>query len=141
MIPMKYLCKQGGGDGVSPPLAWTPGPSGTMSYALVMRDQSIGGFLHWVAWDIPVGVNGLPEGVENVYAPSDPAGMKQAPFNQNVVGYFGPCSPNSVNDYEITIYAIDAATIDTLNESSNKDDAEKAILQHEIASTKLTGKS
>jgi len=125
-IPSANVCVSGGGANQSPVLSWTAGPAGTQSYAIVMRDLDFqSGFLHWVIWDIPV--NTLPAGIENVYEPSAPAGAKQAPFNQGLVGYYGPCSPNSVNTYQFTVYAIPSATLSGLSSSSSKQEAAAAI--------------
>lgn len=142
MIPEVYECQSGGGDNISPPLAWTPGPAGTQSYAIVMRDLDfMSGFIHWVIWDIPANVMSLPENVEQVYQPAVPAGAKQAPFNGNNVGYYGPCSPNSVNTYELTIYAIDVPTLPGLDNTTPKQEAAQAIVDAMTASAKLAGES
>jgi Raf kinase inhibitor-like YbhB/YbcL family protein len=141
-IPEKYECQTGGGENVSPPLAWTAGPSGTQSYAIVMRDLDFqNGFLHWVMWDIPAATLSLPEDVEQVYEPATPAGAKQAPFNGNQIGYFGPCSPSSTNTYEITVYAIPDASLTTLDQNSTKQEAADAITAAATASAKLAGES
>jgi len=141
MIPKKYECTSGGGQSVSPPLSWTAGPAGTQSYAIVMRDLDFNGFLHWVIWDIPGNLRALPENVQQVYQPSDPAGAKQAPFNGTVTGYYGPCSPSSVNTYELTIYAIPTATLAGLSQTSTKTQAADAIVAAATASAKLSGES
>ena len=142
MFPQENVCMNGGGQNLSPPLAWTPGPTGTMSYAIVMRDLDFqNGFLHWVIWDIPADVLSLPEGVENTYQPSIPAGAKQAPFNNQLVGYLGPCSPNSVNTYEFTLHAIGSATLGGLDQNSTKAQAAAAVEAASIASTSLSGES
>lgn len=142
VIPEIHECESGGGQNTSPPLSWTPGPAGTQSYAIVMRDLDFqNGFLHWVIWDIPAATAALPQGVEQTYQPADPAGAKQAPFNGAVVGYYGPCSPNSVNTYEFTVYAIDVATLPGLDQTSTKQEAEQAIVEAALASTKLAGES
>lgn len=139
-IPSANVCVSGGGANQSPVLSWTAGPAGTQSYAIVMRDLDFqSGFLHWVIWDIPV--NTLPAGIENVYQPSAPAGAKQAPFNQGLVGYYGPCSPNSVNTYQFTVYAIPSATLSGLSASSSKQEAAAAIEAAAIASASLSGES
>lgn len=141
-IPTANVCTNGGGSNLSPVLSWTAGPSGTLSYAIVMRDLDFqSGFLHWVIWDIPASTMTLPEGIENVYQPSAPAGAKQAPFNQGLVGYLGPCSPNSVNTYQFTVYAIDSATLSGLSQSSSKQEAAAAIEAAAIASASLSGES
>jgi Raf kinase inhibitor-like YbhB/YbcL family protein len=141
-IPEKYECEDGGGDNVSPPLAWGEGPAGTQSYAIVMRDLDFNnGFIHWVIWDIPAATLSLPENVEQVFQPSVPAGAKQAPFNGALIGYFGPCSPNSVNTYEMTLYALPDATLSGLDDNSTKAQAATAIEGAALASTTLSGES
>jgi Raf kinase inhibitor-like YbhB/YbcL family protein len=142
-IPTKYECETAsGGTNVSPPLAWTGAPTGTQSYAIVMRDLDFNnGFLHWVMWDIPAATVSLPEDVDQVFEPAVPAGAKQAPFNGNQIGYFGPCSPNSVNTYEITVYALPSATLPGLDETSSKTEAADAIVDAALGSAKLSGES
>jgi len=142
MIPEVHECESGGGDNVSPELIWTAGPAGTMSYAVVMRDLDfMGGFLHWVIWDIPVSPLGLPEGVEGVFEPDDPSGAKQAPFNANTIGYYGPCSPQNTNTYQFTVYAIPTATLDGLDDNSTKMQAVTAIEGAALASVAFAGES
>jgi hypothetical protein len=53
-------------DGVSPALRWDAVP-GALSYAIIMEDPDsapIKPFVHWLAWNIPGTVNGLPEGLQ-----------------------------------------------------------------------------
>jgi Raf kinase inhibitor-like YbhB/YbcL family protein len=126
---------------VSPPLAWGPGPAGTESYAIVMRDLDFGGgFLHWVIWDIPKNTLSVPENIEHIYQPSTPAGSKQAIFAGVVYGYFGPCSPG-VNTYELTLYALPDAALPGVDQNSTKQAVATAIAGAALASTTLTGES
>ncbi len=142
MIPQEHECEMDGGQNVSPPLTWTPGPPGTMSYAVVMRDLDfMNGFLHWVIWDIPSTTTSLPSNVEGVYQPAVPAGAKQAPFGGGTTGYFGPCSPNLTNTYEFTVYAIGVGTLPGLDQQSSKGSAEAAILGAALAEAALSGES
>jgi len=52
----RYGCS---GASLSPPLTWTPGPAGTLSYALIMEDQQASGtrfgqpWVHWNLFNIP----------------------------------------------------------------------------------------
>jgi Raf kinase inhibitor-like YbhB/YbcL family protein len=140
-IPTVHECSPAG-QNQSMPLAWTPGPQGTQSYAIVMRDLDFQmGFIHWVIWDIPANVMSLPQDVQHAYQPSIPAGAKQAPFNGQVTGYYGPCSPNSVNTYELTLYAIPTATIAGLTQMTSKAQAATAIVNAATATAKLSGES
>ncbi len=144
-IPKKYECVSGGGESKSPPLAWSGAPATTMSYAIVMRDLNFTPngkpFIHWAIWDIPSTAMGLPEGVEQTANPANVTGAKQAKFNDQVIGYYGPCSPSSVNTYEITLYAIPTATLGGVTTASTKIQAADAIEAAKVASTKLAGKS
>ena len=75
-IPAEQQCTAiSGGLNVSPPLTWTPGPAGTQSYAIVMKDVGLP-FTHWVIWDIPSAVLNLPRGVENAFQPVNVTGAK-----------------------------------------------------------------
>ena len=142
MIPQRHLCSSGGGQNISPALTWTAGPAATQSYAVIMRDLDyMNGFLHWVIWDIPASALALPENVDHTYQPAAPAGAKQAPFNGSVTGYYGPCSPSSVNTYEFTVYALPNATLPGLTQQSTKEQASSAIVGAALASAKLSGES
>jgi Raf kinase inhibitor-like YbhB/YbcL family protein len=141
-IPEVYECENGGGDNISPPLAWTEGPPGTMAYAIVMRDLDFqSGYLHWVIWDIPVGTTSLPQDVEHEFEPATPAGAKQADVQGVFYGYFGPCSPNSVNTYQWTVHAVDVATLPNLDMNSSLEEAADAVEAASIASATLSGES
>jgi Raf kinase inhibitor-like YbhB/YbcL family protein len=53
------------GSGVSPDLAWSGVPDGATTLALIVHDPDaplVDGFVHWVLYGIPVGVDGIPEG-------------------------------------------------------------------------------
>jgi Raf kinase inhibitor-like YbhB/YbcL family protein len=142
-IPEKYACNSAdsGAQNASPPLAWSPGPAGTESYAIVMRDLDFGnGFLHWVMWDIPKGTLSIPENIEHVYQPSTPAGAKQAIFQGAVYGYFGPCSPG-VNTYELSVYALPEATLPGVDQNSTKQAVASAIAGAALAVATLSGES
>jgi len=60
MIPNRYTC---GGDNISPPLSWEALPDGTKSLALIVDDPDAPGgtFVHWVVYDLPADLEGLPE--------------------------------------------------------------------------------
>lgn len=140
MWDAKYECTNcnNGGQNTSPELAWTAGPAGTLSYAVVMRDLDfMNGFVHWALWDIPANELGLPEAIPAGFTPGAPApaGCHQAG------SYLGMCSCNSVNTYQITVYAIDAASIAGLDAGSTKADAAAAIEAAAIASATISGES
>jgi len=61
-IPKKFSCD---GSDVSPELSWSGAPPGTKSFALIADDPDApaGTWTHWVLFDLPAAVTGLPEGV------------------------------------------------------------------------------
>src|SRR3990172_6117782 len=60
-IPIRYTVD---GDDLSPPLAWSSVPEGTVSLALLMDDldEHGGAKAHWVLFNLPPDIEGLPEG-------------------------------------------------------------------------------
>ena len=92
-----------GNINTSPQLVWTPGPAGTMSYAVVFTDKS-NNLIHWVIYDVPASATGLPANVQKAYMPANVAGAKQTlSFQAGVRGYLGPCPPE-LHTYEFVVY-------------------------------------
>ena len=105
MFPEDNTCN---GDDKSPDLTWTPGPNGTMSYAVLLLDTN-NSLNHWVIWDIPASVTMLPAGLDTAAMPSMPAGAKQKAFQGD--GYMGPCPPSGDHLYRFTVYALPVAML------------------------------
>ncbi len=126
------------GADVSPELAWTAGPAGTKSYALVLTDKS-NALIHAAAYDIPAASQGLPANVEKKYDPASPAGMKQAQSFRNVFGYAGPC-PGTEHTYELALYALDVDALPGATMASTRAQVEALAKTHQLAVTRLTGK-
>ena len=58
-LPVVYT---GDGAGLSPPLAWTGVPEGTVGFAVMMTTLALDGLKwNWVLYDIPAGVTALAE--------------------------------------------------------------------------------
>jgi Raf kinase inhibitor-like YbhB/YbcL family protein len=116
MLPAMYRCVSLFGDpGPSPPLAWTAGPAGTMSYTLVFKDTSPAGTLgagtiHWVIKNIPMATMMLPMEVATGAMPGNVSGATQVANGLGDEGYRGPCG--GMNDYTFTLYAVNKAAID-----------------------------
>jgi Raf kinase inhibitor-like YbhB/YbcL family protein len=73
-------------------LEWTHIPDGTRSFALICHDPDaplvspgVYGFVHWVLYNIPGSVTGLPEGT---------ADYTRGPNDFNEARYMGPMPPN-----------------------------------------------
>lgn len=101
-IPRKYSCD---GANVSPPLAWDGVPGDAMALVVIVDDPDASGFVHWVAFDIPVAPNGeLQEGA----SAADP-GLLQGTNGFGKVGWGGPCPPSGTHHYRFRLLAIRTA--------------------------------
>ncbi len=107
-IPSKFTCE---GDNLSPALEWSSVPAGAKSLALIMDDPDapMGTFVHWVIYNLPTRLAGLPEGValdEQVNGIGT-----QGKNSAGRTGYTGPCPPpGKIHHYYFKVYALDQAT-------------------------------
>lgn len=107
VFPLTHVMTSIGGQNMSPQLSWGPGPEGTKSYAITLRDFS-NGFTHWAMWNIPVDTLMLPANLSREAMPETPAGASQVSFNQNDAGYMGPGAKDHV--YEFRLFALNVPT-------------------------------
>lgn len=108
-IPSLHTCE---GRDLSPELRWTGVPVGTRSLALVMDDPDapVGLWVHWVLYDIPAGLSGLPEGVPKAERVLEGAkhGLSWGVDAFSRVGYGGPCPPpGKPHRYFFKLHALD----------------------------------
>ncbi len=110
VIPDKYT--QASPAPVSPALAWTNPPAGTVSFALVVDDpdtalqHTTNEVLHWAAFNIPATATSLPEGVPNDAALPD--GTVQPLNTGKKPGFMGPGARGNVyHHYTFQLYALD----------------------------------
>jgi Raf kinase inhibitor-like YbhB/YbcL family protein len=125
------------------PVEWSPGPVGTMSYALIMEDPDAAmpkPFVHWVAWNIPATVTGLREGLQKQEVLTDPPGMRQGVTSRGNVGYLGPRPPagDPPHVYHVQLFALDAV-LDLPLSGANRDQVLAAAAGHVIGRGELTG--
>jgi len=113
-IPVKYSQAAPGaapGEGTSPAMSWANVPDGTQSFFLHMHDLDLArnkttdDQAHWVLWNIPATLTGLPEGV--------PKGsqLPDGSFQISVTGpmYRGPgaAANGPLHHYVFELYALD----------------------------------
>lgn len=135
-IPKKYTCD---GENRSPDLSWNGVPSGVQSLALIADDPDApsGTFVHWVLYNMPADLAGLPEGVPGT-------GTVQGIGTQGTngarrTGYMGPCPPKgNPHRYYFKLYALDIKL--NLKEGASKAHVEKAMQGHVLAQGQLMGK-
>lgn len=104
MIPARYTCDDAN---VSPPLDWSGVPEKTRSLALICDDPDApaGTWVHWVYYDIPPTLDGLPEAVARDDRPAP--GGTQGINDFRRIGYGGPCPPSGTHRYDFKLYALD----------------------------------
>lgn len=109
VIPAKYTQA---GEQVSPALNWTNTPPGTVSLVLHMYDADASPTkgtdtqVHWLMWNMPPTLKGLPENVP--MGATLPDGSRQ--ISASGPRYRGPGAPATapLHHYMIEIYALDA---------------------------------
>jgi Raf kinase inhibitor-like YbhB/YbcL family protein len=137
-IPSRYTCE---GEDVSPPLVWTGVPETARSLVLIIDDPDAPDpkapkmiWVHWVLYNIPPDVSGLPEGI----APAKlPPGTLEGLNDWNRIGYGGPCPPIGRHRYFHKLYALDTV-LEGMN-TPTKAKVEAAMKGHVIAQTELVG--
>lgn len=134
-IPVAYTCD---GKNVSPQLDWTAGPEGTLSYALLFRDDSID-LVHWTIWNVPASATGLPTNVQLAKEPENVPGARQLQsYDGSTYGYLGPCPP-SEHTYTFTAYALKIATLPFVGPGDPPGaDVQEAIEMNKLAEASLT---
>jgi Raf kinase inhibitor-like YbhB/YbcL family protein len=135
MIPRKYTCD---GEDVSPPMVWSGVPEGTKSLVLIADDPDapMGTWVHWVLYDIPPTLDGLPEGVAKTPLVQGVGTQGTNDFRQ--IGYGGPCPPRGpAHRYFFKLYALDTSL--NLKSGLRKAEIEKAMKGHILAQAQYMG--
>jgi Raf kinase inhibitor-like YbhB/YbcL family protein len=97
-----------GAHNQSPALEWTPGPEGTMSYAISFYDMNNNG-THWVLYNVPPTVTKLPANFNKMSTmPMEIPGSRQTSFGGET-GYFGPGA--GCRAYRFEVWALKVPTI------------------------------
>jgi Raf kinase inhibitor-like YbhB/YbcL family protein len=135
-LPMRHTCD---GEGVSPPLAITGAPEGTVSLALTVQDPDVPTpaaptrtIDHWVVWNVSVGGAVFPEG-------SVPIGASEGDSDFGH-GWLAPCPPpaSPSHRYVFMAYALDTRL--ELADNATADEMEGAMQGHVLGTTALTAK-
>jgi Raf kinase inhibitor-like YbhB/YbcL family protein len=135
-IPAKHTCE---GADVSPSLTWTGIPPDAKSLALVIDDPDAPDprapkttWVHWVVYDLPPTITGLPEGTREL-----PAGAREGRNDWKTTGYRGPCPPVGRHRYLHKLFALDVV----LPDLGQPDEAAlaRAMKGHVLAQTTLLG--
>jgi len=136
-IPVRHTCT---GEDLSPPLAWDTVPEGTGAFALICldRDAPDQEFVHWILFDLPGDLRGLPEGV----GPDTDLG-EGARWGENSWGqirYGGPCPPpgDEPHRYYYRLFALSVPL--ELEEGITRQELDAAMRPVYLGMAKLMGR-
>jgi Raf kinase inhibitor-like YbhB/YbcL family protein len=139
-FPSENTCA---GINVSPPLTWTAGPAGTVSYSVALTDLSINA-VHWIIWDIPAGTTSLPAMLPGDTTLTTPVIAKQLHrfvFFGAGGAYRGPCPSGSLHTYQFEVNAIGSATLAGVTGASTSDQIQALAQAASLAHGDLAGTS
>jgi Raf kinase inhibitor-like YbhB/YbcL family protein len=113
-IEQKYVFSDFGctGQNISPALTWSGVPEGAKSLALIVHDSDavtgVGGFTHWIVYNIPASATELVQGAGTAKSRSLPLGSVQPATSFGTSGWGGPCPPagDKPHQYVFTLYAL-----------------------------------
>jgi hypothetical protein len=89
-------------------------------------------WVHWVLYNLPVGISGLPEVVRAL-----PAGALEGLNDWQRTGYGGPCPPIGRHRYFHKLYALDVVLPDLGRPTAKA--VEQAMEGHVVAEARLVG--
>ncbi|MFI5013678.1 MAG: YbhB/YbcL family Raf kinase inhibitor-like protein [Hyphomicrobiales bacterium] len=126
-----------GGENVSPPIAWSHAPRGTLSHAVVLYDPDGGkglGSVHWVAYDIAPSTHSLDEGAGAAASSLVVGGTN----TRGTTTYIGPCPPvgDQPHHYVFGVYALDLKP-GTLAPGLTRNALLQAIRGHVLAASSI----
>lgn len=133
-IPPRYSCE---GQDISPPLEWQGIPANTESIAVLCDDPDapVGDWVHWVLFNLPPDITGLPEAVPAHRHLDNGAVQGLNDFRRT--GYGGPCPPSGTHRYVFKVFALD--TMLTLGPETTKQMLLEAMKGHILGQGALTG--
>lgn len=105
------------GSNISPALSWSNPPAGTRSFALMVHDPDAptgSGWWHWVVYNLPANVAGLPARAGDPAAGLMPVGAVQGNTDFGTAGYGGPCPPPGAKPhrYYFRLHALKVEKLD-----------------------------
>lgn len=130
----------GGGQSISPPLAWANVPAGVTSFSVVLYDPDAPGgpgYVHWVAYGIPGTATSIPAGF-GTQSPLPYVGGANGAGSPQFAGYCPPAG-EVPHHYTFTVYATDLAP-NALQAGLTRDALLTALHGHVKAAMSLVGR-
>ena len=138
-MPKKYSAD---GAAISPPLSWSTIPEGTKSLALVVEDPDAptpNPFVHWLLYNIPPDLRGLPEDVRYEEIAAAARGAMQGKNSTLKIGWTGMAPPkgDTPHHYHFQLFALDRVL--DLAPSAGRTALFEAMASHVIGRGDLVG--
>ena len=137
VIPARYTPD---GENISPPLAFSAVPEGTVELALIVHDPDApreGGWTHWVVYGMSPDIGGLPEALPAEGLPDGPT-VVQGTNTGGEIGYMGPAPPpGQAHRYQFRLYALSERT--GREQGATHDELQAAMLGRIIDEAMLEG--
>jgi Raf kinase inhibitor-like YbhB/YbcL family protein len=138
-IPFKYSAD---GLGISPPLSWSNLPQGTQSVAVVVEDPDAPTpepFVHWLVYNVPAGINAIPENVGHDATISEIGSAMQGKNSSLKIGWAGMAPPkgDTLHHYHFQVFALDR-TLD-LKPKAGRTELFNAMAGHVIGRGEIVG--
>jgi Raf kinase inhibitor-like YbhB/YbcL family protein len=129
------------GANVSPEFHWSGAPAGCKSFAITILDPDAparGGWWHWVVFNLPAKISGLPSGAGNKGSRALPVGSVQCQNDYGEPGYGGPCPPpGTTHRYRVRVYALNVEKL-SLGSDAPPAKVTRLIEEHSIGFAQLT---
>ncbi len=134
-IPDRYTCR---GENISPPLNWGKLPPSAKSLALLFDDPDAPGgtWVHWVLYNLPAGLEGLPEGYSTNNMQSAGTNTGRNSWGKN--SYGGPCPPSGTHRYFFRFYVLDKSL--ALEPGASESEVLGAMAGHILGQAELMGR-
>ena len=138
-LPARHTCE---GIDVSPALAWSDPPPGTMCFALIVDDPDAPDpsapkctWVHWVVYDLPAEARALDEAASR---DTFPLGTVEGTNDWKQLGWRGPAPPVGTHRYFFKLFALDTS-LEDLGGGASKNDLENAMMGHILGTATLVG--
>lgn len=135
-IPTRFTCD---GADISPPLTIEDVPDKARALALIVDDPDApsGTFVHWLLWNLPAGIDELPEDVPSDRMVESLGDARQGITDFKRIGYGGPCPPDRRHTYRFMLYALDTEL--DLEPGATRKQLESALQGHVLEEAILRG--
>src|SRR5215468_1179444 len=141
-IPMSAVYSALGGQNISPDLAWDAPPDGTKSLAVTLHDPDAPttvGFTHWVLFNLPPDLKGLPAGAGATGKAPKGATLGFTDYGESAYGGMAPPPGDPPHRYQFMVFALDTPRLEGADERTTYAKFRFLIRGHVLGQGTVTG--